>query len=119
MKISLAAIAVLNQLAHVTRQLTATEYNQPIKLLGGSTLGQHTRHILDFFICLYEGCGSGVVNYDKRQRDPEIEQNPEAALQAINRIQKIVETSSVNMEVKLEVQMKDTFQNIFRSAFAA
>ena len=103
MKISLAAIAVLTQLADVTRQLSAKEYNMPIERLGSSTLGQHIRHTLEFFICLYEGCASGRVNYDNRRRDPEIEEDPEAALKAINRIQKFLETSIQDTTLKLEV----------------
>lgn len=103
MKISLAAIAVLTQLADVTRQLSVREYNMPIERLGNSTLGQHIRHTLEFFICLYEGCGRGSVNYDNRRRDPEIEEKPEAALLAINRIQNFVETSTQDTTLKLEV----------------
>ena len=119
MKISLAALAVLNQLADVTRQLSAKEYIYPIERLGNSTLGQHIRHTLEFFICLYEGCRSGVVNYDKRRRDPEIEESPEAALLAINRIQNYIETASQDIRLKLEVNynIQDNNTQVMESNF--
>ncbi|MFZ0686940.1 MAG: hypothetical protein WAM89_15460 [Terriglobales bacterium] len=38
-----------------------------------SSLGAHYRHVLDHFLCLAEGIRSGQVNYDERQRNPELE----------------------------------------------
>jgi hypothetical protein len=45
----------------------------------GSPLGAHYRHVLDHFICLLHGVSSGIINYDQRVRDPELENSVEAA----------------------------------------
>src|ERR1043166_4241748 len=45
----------------------------------GSPLGAHYRHVLDHFICLFDGVSSGIINYDARQRNTELEISIEAA----------------------------------------
>ena len=45
----------------------------------GSPLGAHYRHVLDHFICLLDGVSSGIINYDARQRNTELEISIEAA----------------------------------------
>jgi hypothetical protein len=47
-------------------------YSRP--LTGGSgTIAAHYRHVLEHFVCLFEGLMSGRVNYDARKRDIHIE----------------------------------------------
>jgi hypothetical protein len=65
--------AVLNQLSETLSQLTDDEYTQKSKQLNNSTIGGHTRHIIELFQCLLTGYESGIVNYDNRKRDAHIE----------------------------------------------
>ena len=103
MKISSAAKGILDQLVGVVSQLEISEYQQPISNLGNSTLGQHVRHTLEFFICLQEGITEGVINYDQRKRDPDLEENPDAALLAIKSIQDFISFNSNDLPLKLVV----------------
>jgi len=48
----------------------------------GASLGAHYRHVLDHFLCLLEGMGSGEINYDHRRRSPELENSVDVALLA-------------------------------------
>ena len=57
-----AAKSVFTQLAYVLEQISDEEYNREIPLLGNSTLGQHVRHTLEFFICLQAGMVMGIIN---------------------------------------------------------
>lgn len=50
---------------------------------GSSSIGAHTRHILDRFHCFFAGLGDASIDYDARKRDPEIEQNLQAATFAV------------------------------------
>lgn len=43
----------------------------------GYPIGSHLRHTLDHFVCLLRTLDEGFVDYDGRDRDPELEQNPE------------------------------------------
>lgn len=49
------------------------------------SLGAHYRHVLDHFQCLLEGVGTGHVNYDRRRRDPLVENS-------LTRAQEVTET---------------------------
>lgn len=68
------------QLARLIGQLNVDTYTQPQPLLGGSSLGQHIRHIIEFYQCLWRAMEEiGPVCYDGRRRDLQLEQQPEAA----------------------------------------
>jgi hypothetical protein len=103
MNISNAAKEVLGNLAEAILQLTKSEYSLPIPRLGNSTLGEHVRHTLEFFICLKEGTVLGKINYDERRRDKSIENNPEIALSTIKTLQQFIGTFDDNTLLKLEV----------------
>lgn len=64
---------VFIQLTDSLDQLTAAEYSQPSKILFNASIGQHVRHIIELYICLYNGYETGTVNYEKRKRDTRIE----------------------------------------------
>ena len=64
---------VFIQLTDSLDQLTAAKYSQPSKILFNASIGQHVRHIIELYICLYNGYETGTVNYEKRKRDIRIE----------------------------------------------
>lgn len=55
-------------------------------LLMNSTIGQHTRHILEFYMCLFDQKDQGWVNYESRERSVQIETDTTLALQVIDGI---------------------------------
>lgn len=58
---------------------------------GNSSIGAHTRHILDRFHCFFAGLQDGRVDYDDRKRDKSIENNLEAATFALASVARRVE----------------------------
>jgi hypothetical protein len=61
------------ELSHVIGQLDAEEYNKPLVVLNNATIGQHTRHGIEMFQCLFRGYESGSFSYDDRPRNLQIE----------------------------------------------
>lgn len=61
-------------------------YCQPIPLMSDVTIGQHTRHFIECYLCLVEQAHSGEVCYDSRQRDKMIETNPDYASAILDKI---------------------------------
>jgi hypothetical protein len=49
------------------------QYTLPLPMLSGSTIGEHTRHIIEFFQCLNTGINRGEVDYGKRERNRQLE----------------------------------------------
>ena len=103
MKISKACVQILDQLADLVQQLTPTDFSKASDTLSKSTVGQHLRHTLEFFICFEEGFERGVVNYDKRAHDKLIESDKFIALAVIKRITAFVEGLNENKTLQLEV----------------
>ncbi len=78
-----------NTLSHVRLYLSILgeeRYRQPLEVFSGSSIGQHTRHIIEFLDCLIRQCESGEINYDHRLRNKAIEDRPELAMDALDTI---------------------------------
>jgi uncharacterized damage-inducible protein DinB len=112
MKISKACILILDQLADLVQQVDAADFAKASATLSNSTVGQHLRHTLEFFICFEQGYEQGVINYDKRQHDKLIESDKFIALATIKRIVGFVQNLRENKILKLEVSY-DTHSNEF------
>ena len=72
---------LLLQLQEVLENLSDSQYTAPVDLLSGASIGQHVRHILEFFQELDHGYEGGAVNYDRRQRNHVLEINRCLAIQ--------------------------------------
>lgn len=84
------------------------QYQVPLELLSGSTIGEHTRHIIEFFTCLLEQSADlpdPVINYAIRRRDYLIESNAEHALLAIDEI--CVKLNSLDTEVNCKLDCSE------------
>jgi len=95
---SLASVAAtaLHDLQLYLSLIEPSIYGQQLELLSGSTIGQHTRHILEFYQCLSEQSIAEVpvINYARRRRDYRIETDPSYALQLADVI--IAQMSDLN-----------------------
>lgn len=102
MNLNKACCNILTQLTDLIHQISEQDFTKPVATLGNSTIGQHLRHTLEFFICLEKGLETGVINYDKRAHDKLIESDKFLALSALNRIQEFVLSQSFDRVLKLE-----------------
>lgn len=102
-QLTTACAELLLQLETTIMSLTDEEFVRPSDALGGSSIGQHVRHTIEFFGCLAEGMASGVVNYDKRPRSNAIENDRREALSALRMIGQFVDPVEVNKDLTLEV----------------
>jgi len=73
----------LQQISDLLTQLSQEEYALKDELLSGSSIGMHTRHIIEFAQCLLSGVEESVVCYDNRKRDLSLENSPLFAIQPI------------------------------------
>jgi hypothetical protein len=92
-----AIAASLSELAVLLEHLEHESYTKPIKHLANSTIGQHTRHIIEFFQCLAAGYDAGEFSYDRRQRDLTIEQDQQFAVYCIQLIIKSLDRPDKNL----------------------
>jgi hypothetical protein len=76
----------LNQIKRLIASLPEKDFQKQSENLFCSTIGEHVRHILEFYSCLLEGINRGEVNYDTRKRQKELECQPEIAMTKIDDI---------------------------------
>jgi hypothetical protein len=88
------------QLSSTLQQLSGEEYQCICRSLHGNTIGQHVRHIIELFQCLENGYEYGLVNYEKRKRDKNIETNKQLAIELLRIIHDKLDRS--NKTLKLE-----------------
>lgn len=82
-----ALAGTFGQLQIALSYLSNDDYKKPMEVLSNSSIGQHTRHIVEFFKVLIAQYHEGAVNYDKRERDVSLETDVGAAVEAISEIQ--------------------------------
>lgn len=76
----------LNEIKSVLVQLNSDQYSYPSNTLFGATIGQHVRHILEFYQSVFNGLESKTVNYDNRKRNLLIETDNQYAIHVIDEI---------------------------------
>jgi len=86
MQLQQAVNNVFVQLSATLDQLTQEQYVQQCQSLLNATIGQHLRHIIELFQCLENGYDDGLINYEKRKRDVEIETDKELATALLSEI---------------------------------
>ncbi len=101
-QLSQAANHILKQLSDVIDQIAEEDFRKPSVELN-ATIGQHLRHTLEFFICLEQGYGHGVINYDKRLHNKAMENDKFIALHTIRQVQEFVTVNQADKPLQLEV----------------
>ncbi|RTZ08860.1 DinB family protein [Flavobacterium sp. GSP27] len=89
----------LNELIDLLNQLSQKEYSNSCEELSNATIGEHTRHILEMFQCLENQYDSGIVNYDKRERNARIQTDTTFAIENIVLIQQNLNKKNKNIEL--------------------
>jgi len=76
----------LHEINGLLQQLPSDLYVLPKEVLSEATIGQHFRHILEFYICLEKGTETGVICYDDRERHVLIETDADYAENTIKKL---------------------------------
>lgn len=85
----------------------------------GSGIGPHIRHTLDHYACLLAGLPTGKIDYDARQRNPQLERNREFARQqfehVIHDFKQLTAPPELPLAVKVDSGSHDDAANWSRS----
>jgi hypothetical protein len=97
--IILESTEILQQLVASIRWIEEGNYTKKNAALKISSVGEHTRHIIESFQELDKGFELGEINYENRPRNAEIENNRFVAITCLETI--IAELSKPNKCLKL------------------
>jgi uncharacterized damage-inducible protein DinB len=73
-------------------------------LLSGASIGQHLRHVVEFYDCLLNGLSQQKINYEKRARSLELENNRKTAINKIFWIKAELLSLELNSRLYLEIE---------------
>ncbi len=90
----------LDELIDLLQQLSDKEFSNPCEQLSSASIGEHTRHIIEMFQCLENQFESGVVNYDKRDRNKQIQTDTNFAIRQIEIIKSNLEKENKKIELQ-------------------
>lgn len=74
------------QITNLLNGLPPETYAAPIHIFDGSSIGQHCRHIYEFYLCLAKIPEGDILDYSARSRDPVLENDPLRIRKAFQRV---------------------------------
>lgn len=105
-----------SELVSLLGQISNQEYTLQCKQLSNSTIGQHTRHIIEMFECLVSQYEAGIVNYDKRNRNYQIESDTAFAMESIEFLKNQLDREDKKILLQQSVDSEELYieSNYFR-----
>ena len=98
---------LLLQLEGVLTELSDEQFCAPVPLLSQSTIGQHTRHIIEFYIELNKGYSIGLINYDDRKRDHSLQTCRNIALRNLREISDTISKENIPLKIMVDYTNDD------------
>lgn len=74
---------LLCQIYALLESMGNEQYSQPMNVLFNASIGNHTRHIIEFYLELFKGYEQGVIDYDHCKKSHAIESDPLFARQQL------------------------------------
>lgn len=97
-------IELTNQLIIHLKRIPSESYSENLSIFDGSTIGEHIRHIYNFPECLLLAIQTGIVNYDKRTRNKEIENNRDYAIKALQEQLRLILELTLSEDLLLNLE---------------
>jgi uncharacterized damage-inducible protein DinB len=92
---------ITDQINTLLELLDEDVYTQSIPLFHGSTIGEHMRHILEFYICLIEGVGQATIDYNGRKRNKVLSEQINAAKATLAYINSAINQMSEGQDLQI------------------
>ncbi|MEO6286879.1 MAG: hypothetical protein ABIN80_05415 [Dyadobacter sp.] len=102
MKLQDVSIGILGQLIEMTEQFSREEYTKSLDLLSANSVGRHLRHILEFYDLAVRAGNTGKLNYDKRERNLLLENDPHEAISKMKELIALMRIMKEDLVLKLE-----------------
>ncbi|MDF7819507.1 DinB family protein [Runella sp. MFBS21] len=107
---------ILSQIDELLQVISYSAYSSPLEVLHGSTVGQHIRHTLEFYQCLYQQAPLGFVDYDARLRDLRLETDLAFSRSLIHQLKNWLSESLLNTPLSMKVFLGNEDQSIIHTS---
>lgn len=89
----------LYRLIDAIGQLSNEEFATKIALLYNSSIGEHTRHIIELYIQLFRGYDFKLINYDARDRELVLQTSVNSAISRVQLIIDHIERDDIELQI--------------------
>ena len=111
MSITKHSIEKLQDIHSLLSNMTIGYYTKPLSILNDATVGQHMRHIIEFFICIKKGIDEGMVSFDERERNPVIENDKYFAKRQIRELIDFLDQTNIDKALILKANYSGGEEN--------
>ncbi len=108
---------LLLQLQDVLENLSDRQYATPVDLLSGATVGQHVRHIIEFFQELITGYENATVNYDRRNRNLVLETDRREVIDLLSAMTLAVDLPDKDLLLVAHLSLEDAEPVVIRTNY--
>jgi hypothetical protein len=112
-------IMIAAQMTELLEQLDKPVFCKPLTTFHGSTIGQHFRHILEFYTCLFEGKTTAYVDYSSRKRNNILAENPKSALATLDFICHQVQFMNEYQILQIESEFSENTEGVERPVYVS
>ena len=98
-----ATLSKLFNIQFYLRNIEPGLYQEPLEILSFASIGEHTRHILEFYQCLLGQSKDGWINYDLRVRDKLIQEDPGVASRVLDHIMESLPSCVTDRKMRLQI----------------
>jgi hypothetical protein len=94
-------IDILDKLIFLLETIALPNFTRQRKIISDATVGQHVRHIVEFYQCLQKGLPNNEINYDDRCRNVMIECDLIYAIGVLNQLKLFIKSIQNEQELLL------------------
>lgn len=98
-----STLDTLEQFKQVLLELPKDCYSRSCNILSNASIGQHTRHVIELYLCLIKGYDQSDVSYDRRKRDRKIEKDLSFAIEKLAFIQMHLKKPNKAIQISYEL----------------
>ena len=103
-------LQMTRQIIDLLDKIEESDYSKSVTIFSGSSLGDHFRHILDFYNCLIKGQTESFIDYSCRERNASVETQPLVAKRAFE----AVNTALEKLDEDQPIQIRSDFSGDIR-----
>ena len=93
---------MITEITHLLDLIDEQSFKKPLNIFDGSTLGQHFRHIFNFYDSILNTDRQKAIDYGARNRDVQLEQDPKLSKHVFEKVNKGINDLNENEAVKVK-----------------
>lgn len=107
----------LNSLSQLLSKLTHEQYSNKIEHLANSSIGSHTRHIIELVKCLVDGYRKEEIDYINRSRNLILETDKTLAQNELMQLSTTIRLADKHLKVVVEESAEYENQQVYTTFF--